>query len=35
MNLEDGGKRVLVTRAPKGPDGTKGFKAPRNIVSQE
>ena len=33
MNLEDG-KRVVTIRAPKGPDGSKGFKAPRNVVSQ-
>ena len=32
MNLEDGGKRVVAIRAPKGPDGSKGFKAARNIV---
>ncbi len=33
MNLEDG-KRVVAVRAPKGPDGTKGFKAARHVASQ-
>jgi hypothetical protein len=33
MNLEDaarGGKKMIVVRQPKGPDGSKGFKAARN-----
>jgi len=36
MNLEDAarsGKKISVVRQPKGPDGSKGFKAPRKIVT--
>ena len=32
MNLEDaarGGRKIVVIRQPKGPDGSKGFKAAR------
>lgn len=30
LNLE--GKKVIAIRAPKGPDGSKGFKAPRSVA---
>jgi len=35
MNLEDaarGGKKMIVVRQPKGPDGSKGFKAVRKVA---
>ena len=35
MNLEDaarGGKKMIVARQPKGPDGSKGFKAVRKVA---